>query len=80
VTDAPDAFIQAQIKGIVGIEIEITGIEGKWKVSQNRPAGDRAGVAEGLELDGTSSTAAEMAHLVREYGGLADAKQPKKSR
>lgn len=68
VTDAPDAFIQAQIKGIVGIEVQIAAIEGKWKVSQNRPVGDRVGVAEGLEADKTSS---EMAHLVRRYGGLA---------
>ncbi|RJG45003.1 FMN-binding negative transcriptional regulator [Mesorhizobium sp. DCY119] len=70
VTDAPEAFIQSQIKGIVGLEIEITSIEGKWKVSQNRPVADRAGVAEGLETDAGSPGTAEMAHLVRQYGGL----------
>jgi transcriptional regulator len=42
VSDAPDSFIQAQIKGIVGIEVEISQLEGKWKVSQNRSAADRA--------------------------------------
>ena len=40
VGDAPDAYIAAQIKGIVGVEIEILEIDGKWKVSQNRPAAD----------------------------------------
>lgn len=70
VTDAPPAFIQAQIKGIVGIELDIEHIEGKWKVSQNRPAPDRAGVATGLEGEDGSAAAPEMARLVRAYGGL----------
>jgi transcriptional regulator len=48
VSDAPAAFVEAQIKGIVGLEIPIASIEGKWKVSQNRPAADRSGVVEGL--------------------------------
>ncbi|MBP1887680.1 FMN-binding negative transcriptional regulator [Sinorhizobium mexicanum] len=48
VTDAPEAFVQAQLKGIVGLKMPITRIEGKSKMSQNRPAADRAGVAEGL--------------------------------
>lgn len=69
VDDAPDAFIDAQLKGIVGIEIEITSIEGKWKVSQNRPVADRAGVAKGLELE-TAADAPDMAKLVRVFGGL----------
>lgn len=68
VTDAPDAFIQAQLKGIVGLEIEIAEISGKWKVSQNRPAADRAGVAEGLDADTAVRAAEEMAHLVRRFG------------
>ncbi|THK36408.1 FMN-binding negative transcriptional regulator [Ensifer sp. MPMI2T] len=48
VSDAPEAFVQAQLKGIVGLRMPITRIEGKRKMSQNRPAADRAGVAEGL--------------------------------
>ncbi|MER8993778.1 FMN-binding negative transcriptional regulator [Mesorhizobium sp. M0678] len=68
VTDAPAPFIQSQIKGIVGLEIEITEISGKWKVSQNRPAADRVGVAEGLESETANS--ADMVGLVRSYGGL----------
>jgi len=52
VSDAPDAFVAAQIKGIIGLEIPIERIEGKWKVSQNRPAADRAGVVAGLKGHG----------------------------
>ena len=67
VDDAPASFIAAQLKGIVGIEIEITRIEGKWKVSQNRPEADRRGVAEGLRaLEGDASGA--MAELVDAKG------------
>lgn len=69
VTDAPAPFIEAQIKGIIGLEIDITEISGKWKVSQNRPIADRVGVANGLEAGGS---AAEMAHLVRQFGNLPD--------
>jgi transcriptional regulator len=62
VGDAPEPFIAAQMKGIVGIEIAIDRIEGKWKVSQNRPEKDRAGVATGLRAGGES--AAIMAAIV----------------
>ena len=48
VTDAPDAFIRSQLKGIVGLRLPITRIEGKRKMSQNRSAEDRAGVVAGL--------------------------------
>jgi transcriptional regulator len=58
VEDAPADYIAAQIKGIVGLEIPIARIEGKWKASQNRSAADRAGVAAGLGDD-------PMAVLVR---------------
>ena len=49
VDDAPAPFIDAQIRGIVGLEIPITRMEGKWKVSQNRSLADRLGVANALE-------------------------------
>lgn len=65
VSDAPPAFVEAQIKGIVGIEIPIARIEGKWKVSQNRPEGDRWGVVEGLRVAGDEQSLA-MGELVRE--------------
>jgi transcriptional regulator len=48
VTDAPEAFVRGQLKGIVGFRLPIARLEGKWKMSQNRPAADRAGVAAGL--------------------------------
>lgn len=48
VTDAPEAFIRAQLKGIVGLRLPIRHLEGKRKMSQNRGAADRAGVAAGL--------------------------------
>ena len=55
-----------QLKAIVGIEIPIGRIEGKWKVSQNRPEADRAGVVAGLRAQG--GEAATMADLVAERG------------
>jgi transcriptional regulator len=63
VDDAPEPFVAAQMRGIVGIEIEIVRIEGKWKVSQNRPEADRAGVHSGLKAE-THPHAAPMADLV----------------
>jgi len=71
VGDAPDGFIAAQLKGIVGLELAITGIEGKWKVSQNRPEADRLGVAEGLTAAGDPASRA-MAALVAARGARTD--------
>jgi len=65
VGDAPEAFVDAQIKAIIGLEVEITHIAGKWKASQNRPAADRAGVITGLEAMGDEASLA-MASIVRE--------------
>jgi len=48
VSDAPAEFIRGQLRGIVGLRLPITRIEGKRKMSQNRSAADRAGVAAGL--------------------------------
>ena len=67
VTDAPEAFVAAQIKGIVGLEIPISRIEGKWKVSQNRNEADRAGVVEGLRAE-SDEQAAAMADEVASRG------------
>lgn len=61
VADAPDAYIEAQMRGIFGIEIPITRLEGKWKTSQNRPEADRQGVAEGLTTEGGHDMAALVA-------------------
>jgi transcriptional regulator len=51
VTDAPADFIDGMLNGIVGFALPIARLEGKWKMSQNRPAEDRAGVIEGLEAE-----------------------------
>jgi transcriptional regulator len=59
VSDAPDDFVQQMLRAIVGIEIELTALVGKWKVGQNRSAADREGVANGL-----ADANADMAALV----------------
>lgn len=48
VADAPETFIRAQLRGIVGLRLPIGRLDGKHKMSQNRSAEDRAGVAAGL--------------------------------
>lgn len=68
VSDAPEPFISGQIKAIIGVEIPISAIVGKWKVSQNRSDADRRGVEEGLREEGVSE---EMARLVAESGARA---------
>ncbi len=62
VSDAPDDYVKQMLGAIVGIEIALTSLVGKWKISQNRDAADRAGVAAALG-------AHPMAALVR--GGSA---------
>jgi transcriptional regulator len=64
VSDAPEDFVVMQMRAIVGIEIPISRIEGKWKMSQNRPEADRAGVISGFREAGDEAIAA----LVEERG------------
>jgi transcriptional regulator len=52
VSDAPADFVQGMLNGIIGFELTITRLQGKWKMSQNRPEADRAGVVDGLLNDG----------------------------
>jgi transcriptional regulator len=47
-SDAPDSYVAAMLRGIVGFRFAIARLEGKWKMSQNRQAQDRAGVVSGL--------------------------------
>jgi transcriptional regulator len=61
VSDAPADFVQGMLKGIVGFSIRITRLQGKWKMSQNRPEADRAGVVAGLAADGRDAVAAIVA-------------------
>jgi len=56
VSDAPDDFVDKMLGSIVGIEIYITRLEGKWKVSQNRPEKDKHGVIEGLQTEGNTTS------------------------
>lgn len=63
VEDAPADFIAAQMKGIVGVEIEIAEIVGKAKLSQNRDEADRAGVREGLAAE-AEARARALAKLI----------------
>ena len=64
VTDAPADYVESMLRGIVGLEIPIARLVGKWKVSQNRPAHDQDGVVEGLSQHETPNASA-MADLVR---------------
>jgi transcriptional regulator len=64
VTDAPADYIDRQLGAIVGLEIAVTRLQGKWKLSQNRPGPDRAGVVEGLSREGERAGAG-VAELVR---------------
>ncbi len=64
VSDAPDEFVARQLKGLVGIEIEIQSLQGKWKVSQNKNEQDRSGVEAGLRLEGLAQASA-LAELIK---------------
>lgn len=48
VSDAPERFINSQLRGIIGLRMPVTRLEGKRKLSQNRNAADRSGVVKGL--------------------------------
>jgi transcriptional regulator len=61
VDDAPRPFIEGQLRAIVGLELRITRIEAKAKLSQNRPVGDVAGIVAGLTARGEDRSAAAVA-------------------
>ena len=63
VSDAPAPFIEKLLGAIVGIEIPLRSLQGKWKLSQNRPQADRQGVVEGLSALGDDA-ARSLAMLV----------------
>jgi len=66
VDDAPADFVSMQMGAIVGVEIPIRRIEGKWKMSQNRPQADREGVITGFREAGEAGEV--IAALVEERG------------
>jgi transcriptional regulator len=65
VSDAPADFVQGMLKGIVGFALPIAKLQGKWKMSQNRPAPDQAGVIDGLRAEGKHRVAALVAAVAR---------------
>jgi transcriptional regulator len=65
VSDAPDDFVRGMLRGIVGIELTITRLEGKVKMSQNRPAADQDGVIQGLRTDGRADLADAVARATK---------------
>lgn len=68
IADAPPEFIDRMLAAIVGIEIVITKLSGKWKVSQNQPIANREGVIQNLQKNGESN-AIEMAALMQKTLG-----------
>jgi transcriptional regulator len=68
VSDAPESYLDVMARGIVGLTFEITRLEGKVKMSQNREMRDRAGVVDGLRgrgEGGDAATAAMVDKLMR---------------
>jgi transcriptional regulator len=61
VDDAPEDYLQGMLKGIIGFELPIARLEGKWKMSQNRSDEDRHGVIAGLEAQADAQSAAVAA-------------------
>jgi len=68
IADTPDGYVDKLLGAIVGVEIEITRLDGKWKMSQNRPAADVDGVIDGL---GASSDPRQ-----REVAAIVRARRP----
>jgi transcriptional regulator len=71
VTDAPPEYIDGQLRAIVGVEVQITAIEAKQKLSQNRSEPDREGVVAGLRDEprpGTAAIAGLMAAQLADQG------------
>jgi transcriptional regulator len=63
--DLPEPYLQGMLNGIVGLDIAVDRLEGKFKLSQNRPAGDRPRIVAALEARGDAD-AAGVARLMRE--------------
>lgn len=69
VGDAPDSYIDGQLRGIIGVEMRVEQVDAKAKLSQNRSEADRRGVVEGLSTEpypGAAEVAAAMDRLASE--------------
>lgn len=64
ISDAPQEYIEKMLPAIVGLEVQIESIEGKWKVSQDKPEINQKGVIEGLEAVGHSDMQAWVQKFV----------------
>lgn len=64
IADAPADYIEKLTNAVVGIEIPITSLQGKWKLSQNQPEGNHAGV-----IDGLNTSANKQHHVLAELMG-----------
>jgi transcriptional regulator len=65
IEDLPEAYLEGMVKGIIGLDIAVSRLEGKFKLSQNRPAADRPRVIAALEQGGDENSLA-VAKLMRE--------------
>lgn len=70
VADAPADYVDKLVAAVVGVEVVVERLIGKWKVSQNQSEANRAGVVNGLNEAG-GSAAAELARLVAEHPGAS---------
>ena len=70
VSDAPADYIEKMLGAIVGIELSITRVQAKWKVSQNRDLTDRNGVAQGLSNPDSTDRDLRMSEIVGSGKGV----------
>jgi transcriptional regulator len=63
--ELPEDYVETMLKGIIGLDIAVTRVEGKYKLSQNRPAADRPGVIAALEAR-TDPDSHAVARLMRD--------------
>jgi transcriptional regulator len=68
IEDLPERFLAALLDGIVGVELRVSRLEGKFKLSQNRPAADRPRIARALARRDDADSRA-VASLMRERSG-----------
>jgi transcriptional regulator len=66
VADAPAPYVEKMLSLIVGFEFSITGLTGKWKISQNHPTANREGVVKGLSA-AAGEESREIASLLAEF-------------
>lgn len=79
ISDAPQEYIEKMMQHIVGIELPIASLEGKWKVSQNRPEVDRTEVAARLQDQGDNNSAGNYSRAMADLVLRGSAKTHKAS-